>query len=59
MPTEAVLREWYELDHLWVQLGASYSIVPKILHKDASEALAPRLLPELTRQGFTRDQGRK
>ena len=56
-PTEATLREWHELDHLLVQLWTSRSIISKILYKNTSEGLIPRLLPELTRKGFTRDQG--
>ena len=58
IPEEGILREWHELDHLLVQLWTSRSILPRILYKHTEEGLVSRLLPELVRKGFTRNQGR-
>ena len=50
-------REWQDLDHLLVQLWASHSIIPKIVHIKIPEwlgitAAAPILLSELVSRGL-------
>ena len=50
-PTEDIVQEWHELDHLLVQLWTLHSIVPEVTCQHELGELAPNLFPELTSRG--------
>lgn len=52
---KTLYQEWQDLDRVLLQFWNSRSIRPKIRYKKGGcdlRALAPRLLPELTRRGI-------